>query len=298
MTLLPLRRFADVRGRAWSSQLRDRRSDGAEVASRMSTAPGSRVGVVVVGMAVAWILFGAIAAPTFMGRDYGLYMDATRRWLGGGSFYLPITLAGPYSMDWGQILYPPQALALFVPFAVLPAWLSGPLWVLIPSAVTLFVIASHRPRAWAWAAILVLLLLSPSSVWTYLSGTPTIWIVAFVAAATRWPVASALVWIKPSLAPFALLGMRRRPWWLVTAVLAVAGLAMWPLLVDWVNVVANARGSNSGLWYSLENVPLLTVPILAWVGRTRAPRLDDGQQRAASNDVERATTSHALSASR
>jgi hypothetical protein len=34
-------------------------------------------------------------------------MDATRRWLGGGPFYLPEQVAGPYFLDWGAILYPP-----------------------------------------------------------------------------------------------------------------------------------------------------------------------------------------------
>ena len=48
------------------------------------------------------------------GIDYTLYMDATRRWLAGGSFFEPYQLAGPYPLQMGDVLYRADALPLFV----------------------------------------------------------------------------------------------------------------------------------------------------------------------------------------
>src|SRR5450759_88660 len=50
-----------------------------------------------------------------VGVDYRLYMDAARRWLDGGGFYLPFQVAGPYPVLLGDVMYPPNALFLFVP---------------------------------------------------------------------------------------------------------------------------------------------------------------------------------------
>ena len=120
------------------------------------------VQVVVVALLVAFALAEgylvvgkSLDAPGFgmLGRDAELYIEATRRWLGGGPFYLPAQLAGPYDLPWGQILYPPQALALFIPFTLL----GTALFILIPLVVTAAVILALRPRFWARAAILTVL---------------------------------------------------------------------------------------------------------------------------------------------
>ena len=67
------------------------------------------------------------------GVDFLLYRDAAARWLAGGPYFEPYQLAGPYPITAGDVLYPPVALWLFVPFTVLPAVL----WWAIP-------IARHR----------------------------------------------------------------------------------------------------------------------------------------------------------
>ena len=51
------------------------------------------------------------------GVDFTLYRDVTIRWLGGGPYFEPYQLAGPYQISAGDVLYPPVALWLFVPFA-------------------------------------------------------------------------------------------------------------------------------------------------------------------------------------
>ena len=70
------------------------------------------------------LLFAAITPHALeqpIGVDYLLYRDAAARWLAGGPFFEPYQLAGPYPISAGDILYPPVALWLFVPFTVLPA---------------------------------------------------------------------------------------------------------------------------------------------------------------------------------
>jgi hypothetical protein len=197
-----------------------------------------------------------------LGVDHDIYMDATKRWLAGGSFYPEPQLAGPFAVRLGAVLYPPQMLVLFVPFCFLP----GIVWVVVPTAITLAVVAAHRPALWAWTVIAGLLAAFPYSFLVYVSGTPTIWIVAFAALGTLWGAAYALVWCKPTLLPFALLGLRERRWWLLSAAVAVTGVLMLPLTLDWATTVVNSRGA--GLLYSLENVPVLAIPIVAWLGRS------------------------------
>ncbi|MGH2465165.1 MAG: hypothetical protein ACRDGI_06875, partial [Candidatus Limnocylindrales bacterium] len=63
-----------------------------------------------------------------VGVDYRLYIDTATRWLNGGPYFQTYQLSGPYSIRAGDILYPPVALILFVPFTVLPALL----WWVLP----------------------------------------------------------------------------------------------------------------------------------------------------------------------
>jgi len=212
-----------------------------------------------------------------LARDFDLYMDATRRWLAGGPFYEPYQLAGPYDMPWGQILYPPQALAMFVPFSLLGPVLGPVVFVAIPAAITATIVWRYRPGFWAWAAILLVLVLHPDAPLIWIAGTPTIWVVALVALATRWPWVSAFVWFKPSVFPFALLGIRDRRWWIVTATFAVSAVLLWPMMSQWLTAVTNARGENSGLLYSLSPTALADplIPLIAWWGRRQpAPSTD------------------------
>jgi len=204
--------------------------------------------------------------PAMTGSDYGLYMDATRRWIAGGSFYPTWQLAGPYLAAELPILYPPQALLLFVPFTFLPAIL----WFAIPTALTAWVIIGHRPRRWTWPVMLALFTFFPMEWLPYVSGTPTIWIVAALAVGTRWGWPAALVLIKPTLAPFALIGIRHHAWWVAMTAIAALGLVFAPLTLEWIRSVMNLSGGKSGVLYSLENLPLMLLPLVAWAGRRPA----------------------------
>jgi hypothetical protein len=204
--------------------------------------------------------------------DFHTYLDATRSWLGGGAFYPPAQVAGPYTVTTGAVLYPPVALLLFVPFAFLPA----ALWWAVPTGITLAALWRYRPGPWTLALITGCLALH-GGVLLYWFGTPTIWFVAFVALVTihSWP--GVLIALKPAILPFALLGIRDRRWWIAAGVLALISLPLLPMWVDWLRTLLNARGPRASLLYAVWDIPLLVVPLLAWARRStlldRAPRL-------------------------
>jgi hypothetical protein len=202
-----------------------------------------------------------IGLKAAIGVDYNLYMSATDSWLGGGSFYLERQLDGAYEIHDGDVLYPPTILWLLVPFSRLPAIL----WWAIPTAVIGWAIWRVRPAWWSWP-VLAFILWYPRTEAMFLYGNPGIWIVAAVAASTRWRSASTLVLLKPSLGFLALFGARRRSWWIALGILALASLPMAGLWLDYAGVVSN---SNVGLAYSLQDLPPSIAPLLAWLARTR-----------------------------
>ncbi len=60
--------------------------------------------------------------------DYGIYMHAVDHWLATGEWYADRQLHGPYPIELGDVLYPPDLLYLLVPFRLL-----GPApWTIIP----------------------------------------------------------------------------------------------------------------------------------------------------------------------
>ncbi len=145
----------------------------------------------VVFAAIALLIL-ASAAPTFVtaltadpghhvAADYTLYISATRGWLEGGNFYLPHQLAGPYQISFGDILYPPVALWLFVPFTILPA----ALWWAIPVGLTSYAIWRHRPSHLSWPIIAIVLAWQPVEI-HLISGNPDLWAVAGVSLGTLY----------------------------------------------------------------------------------------------------------------
>jgi hypothetical protein len=213
----------------------------------------------------AYTLIILFTAPGYaLGYDFSIYRDAAVRWVHGGFFYYPEQVAGPYTVLDGHVLYPPVALLLFVPFTILPAIL----WWLVPLSIIAWRLIALRPSIWGWVAVLVLVC-RPYDVQIVFAGTPTIWIVAILAVASRWPWVSAFVLVKPTLLPFALVGIRTRGWWLALAIFGAACLLFAPMWPDWIRVVLNARGPFSGLLYSLKDVPLMLVPVVAWIARSR-----------------------------
>jgi len=207
-----------------------------------------------------------------VGVDFRLYQDATARWLAGSGFYGAYQLAGPYAISAGDILYPPVALWLFVPFSVDAGSLLGAVqavaWWALPLGITGAVVAALRPRPVVWPLI-VFCLVNPTTLLKIWTGNPVIWSMAAMAlavvGASRF--AAPFVLLKPSLAPFALFGVRRRSWWAGAAVFGLLCLPFGALWLDWLTTLRNSQGG--GLLYSSLEVFLLLIPLVAWWGRTR-----------------------------
>lgn len=217
--------------------------------------------IVLVG---SWLLFVAlfyiVREPRSIGYDYAFYRDVGARWLADGTYYLPYQTAGPYSFTTMlDVLYPPTGLFLFVPFAVLPAVL----WWLIPAAITGYVIWSCRPNVWT-VALILLLLAWPKATNSIVYGNTDIWMMATVAGGLRWGWPALFLLIKPTLAIFALVGIRHRSWWVGLAVLVVVSLLQLPLWLDYVVAMRNLAIHAD---YSLVSIPMLLIPIVAWVRR-------------------------------
>jgi hypothetical protein len=203
------------------------------------------------------------------GVDYRLYHDVTTRWLGGGPFFEPYQLAGPYEIRAGDVLYPPVALWLFVPFTWPPGPFAVVAWFAIPLAIATVAVGWLRPRPIVWPLI-ALCLFNPTTLLKIWTGNPVIWSMAamsFAVLATPTRFAAPFVLLKPSLAPFALVGANRRSWWVGLALFLALWLPFESLWADWVASVLNSRGG--GLLYSALEIPMLLLPLAAWAGRTR-----------------------------
>ena len=168
----------------------------------------------------------------------------------------------------GDILYPPVGLWLFVPLAMLPTIGAFGLWWSLPAAITALAIWRLRPRSAVWPLIALCLAwpTTPLKIWT---GNPVIWCVAAMAIATFWRGAAPFALLKPSLFPFALFGVRERSWWVGLTVFVALCLPFGAMWSDWIASVVNSRGG--GLLYSILEAPMLALPLVAWLGRTRLP---------------------------
>jgi hypothetical protein len=199
-----------------------------------------------------------------IGVDFRFYRDVALRWLTDGTFYLPHQLSERYEVTTlVDVIYPPSALLLFLPFVVVPA----PLWWLIPTGVLGYVIWSWRPALWSVPVMLVLLMwVQAFGAWLW--GNTDMWMAASIAAGLRWGWPAAVVLLKPSIVPFALIGVRRPSFWLVViAGAAVSVILFWPLWLQYVQAMRNMVLRPD---YSLGSVTLLMLPIVAWSARRRS----------------------------
>ena len=246
-----------------------RRTAAQHVIARIRTSPSVRLaGVAAIGLAivltvlqVAGLLVNPEALARLVALDFAMYLDHTQRALGGGSFYLDRQLHGPYPIVTGDSYYPPTTMLLFAPFLVLPALL----WWIIPLAIIAAVVVYWRPSLWG-------LLVIAWSVWWWRSvqivvlGNPSMWIAAAVAVGTvvRWPL--ALVILKPTLLPVAALGSHRRSFWLALGVIAVVSL---PFGRQWVDYAHAALDSSVQWSYSLNDLPIVLIGVVAWLSSKR-----------------------------
>jgi hypothetical protein len=231
------------------------------------------VSIVLLAIAVPWVLALLLQPATkgLIAIDANIYFDAANRWLADGTWYLPRQLQGPYPIEIGDVLYPPILLYVLLPFQVLP----GVLWWVVPLALTVGAVVRIRPPRWSWPLLLLCLAWGPAMA-QIVKGNPVMWVMAGLAVSITfgWPSTSVL--LKPSLFPFALIGIRRRAWWLQLAVLGLLSLPVLGLTLLYPRVILDSRGG--GLLYSIDDVPLLLLPVIAGVaaGRLRPGRLRVG----------------------
>lgn len=205
--------------------------------------------------------------PTSFGYDYSFYLGVGLRWVDMGVYYVPYQLAGPYPFhDMVDNLYPPTALFLFVPAAFTPAIT----WWLMPAALLTYALRKWRPSPWTWVAI-ALLMCWPKSYIAWIFGNTEIWVMAAVASGLLWgwPAAS-IAFLKPVFAPFGVVGIRRRSWWMASAGLAVVSLVMLSMWLDYVAVIANVRMESDLIKF--QGLPMLFIPVIAWLGRSSPSR--------------------------
>jgi hypothetical protein len=224
--------------------------------------------IITVGIVRATLMFAEAARqPGAIGIDLVTATDAARRWLDGSSPYLARQLSGPYDLigantvDSGEMLYPPVALPLFAPFLALPAVL----WWAIPGVLCALGLRKARPARAAWPVI-ALFLSAGQSIPLIIAGNPTIWVVAGAlwAPSLGWP--GPLLLFKPTVAPLALLGIRRRSWWIAAVLLGIASLGFGSLWADWFRAIWNMRAPGAGgILYSVQQLPILLIPVIVAV---------------------------------
>lgn len=233
---------------------------------------GVTVLILLAAVAVAVARYGAAVRADAVAIDFRLWLTIAERWQTTGSMYTAAQLAGPFDpqpMGWTTMddlpsLYPPPAIFLFLPFLYLPAIL----WWVVPLGFIAFAVWRLRPAPWTWPVMSALFLFPEVSA-SIVVGSTTMWIVAFLAGGLLYHWPSVLILIKPTLAPFALVGVRHRSWWIAFAIWCVVALLM---LDQWLDYVTVLRNIESTPLYSIGSVPFMLVPIVAWLGRrSRTP---------------------------
>jgi hypothetical protein len=217
---------------------------------------------------IAWFLLVPEYFVSSFGGDLWWQLGRTESWLAGDGWYMPYQLTGPYYNQSGN-LYPPIVLALFVPFLVLPS----ALWWIIPIGVVGAFLWWTRPSAWGWALIGACLAFPAISIVHLTNGNTTMWVAMLIALGFKWPWVTGLIApFKPSLVPFAFLGIRSRSWWIAAAVITAINIPLIPMWLEYVTVLLNAYGPQATPFYALRDLPLVAVPIIAWTLRRRGRR--------------------------
>lgn len=226
---------------------------------------------------VVWrVRFGAFEAAGAVAIDYRSFVDEGHRFLDQGTPYLPYQLAGPYTaqpVEFRQpadvpFLYPPPFVFVCVALTVIPAFL----WWVVPAALLAAALISWRPAPWCWPLLAATLVWPATSAIVIVGGT-TMWVAALVAGGLRWGWPAALIVLKPSFFPLALIGIRRRSWWIAAAAVGVASLAVLPLWPEYFTAIRNATDLSP--IYSLGDLPLVVAPILAWLARRPTSAVQD-----------------------
>jgi hypothetical protein len=192
--------------------------------------------------------------------DFEWYREAAQHWLETGQWYLPEQLTGPYVFEANvHVMYPPSALYLFVPFVFLPQVI----WWAVPLGIMAYALWRWRPAMWSWPLLALGVMWHRTLVDT-IQGNTDLWAAGGIAAAFLWGWPAVLMTLKPTFGLFALIGIRRRSWWLAAAVFAVLNVPLIPLWFDYLAVVRNA---DIDPLYGLSSTPILFIPVVAWLAR-------------------------------
>jgi hypothetical protein len=224
-------------------------------------------GLLVIPLAQLWL--SVTTGSQDLGIDWFAYREAALGWLHGGSFYTPEQLAGPYVLLTWEPLYPPIALPLLVLIAHQPDALCGA----VPGGLYLAALWRMAPQGWWLPATIGLFVLS-SGIYPWWYGQPTIWLFPAIAWGLLLGGWAVFVFVKPSLFPFALIGIHRKSWWVTFAAFLAVCVPSGTLWIDWYRALDN---SDQTVWYSLWQAPMMVVPVVAWLGRRRRegePRID------------------------
>ena len=98
----------------------------------------------------------------------------------------------------------------------------------------------------------------------FLFGNTDMWMAAAVAGGIRWGWPAALLVIKPTFLPLALVGVRRREFWFAMAAVAIVSIPMAALWLDYVHALRNVTIDAE---YSLGSIPLVLSHLVAWMLR-------------------------------
>ena len=242
--------------------------EGARFGRRRDAVVMGTVALAILLLPIRDLILGQARLPELWAHDFGLYLGAATRWLAGGHYYPPEELTRPLVDDGNRILYPPTALWLFGPLALLPRAAAAALWWGFPVGALAFQAYRLRPRPIVWPFVALCLAWPPTLLTIVVWNSAPIF-VGLLALGTmyRWP--AALILLKPSVLPFALWGANRRSWFLAVAALVALSLPFGTLWLEWLQVLANS-GPVGGIWHSVEQFPIFLIPILVWLGRSRA----------------------------
>jgi hypothetical protein len=209
------------------------------------------------------VLPPASANGVTLGMDFAIYQERAASWLAGDGFYHAYQLNGPYVVGEGAppALYPPPLLYVLVPSLVLPAVV----WWVVPIGIIVASLWRMRPPIWTWP-ILAAVLCYPRTWIVLVYGNPSLWALAALAAGLVWTWPLAMVPIKPTLAPFALLGIRSRVFWVGVAIAVAASIPFGAMWIDYVTAMSNAR-NGLGLEYLVGELPIALALVIASLGR-------------------------------
>ena len=221
--------------------------------------------LVLAAIELVYGVYGPFHWNLAIGDDLAYYANLAHRLFTGGGWYPDRQLHGPWQIIlWtDEVLYPPAAAWLFAPFIFLPV---AVLLVLAVCAMV-WLLREWRPALWTWPLV-ALCLLYPLTLLKGISGSSSVFVMMGVGLGLRYRWPSVFILLKPSFLPFALIGIRSRGWWIGLGVLVLLSLPFLGDTLIYPKVMLDSRNPE-GLLYSLVDLPMIMIPVIAWLGRRR-----------------------------